>query len=270
MTRADQKATERQTLDVALRALDLRLDHEPKVGETPDFIVSVSGQRIGVEITMYSSGDVVDDGHGRRQVESEWDKLESVSKAFRAAQPKLRDINVNLMFSGAVPPQRQHTDFMEEIAAFIGAHRHELRSEDTAYWPWNFSTPLMTAHLRALYLRVEPFAVWHSNLTAGFVATPATSRIHAIVSDKSGRQFAPADELWLAIQCSTRVSETILPISIDDFDSIPPLDGFAFSRVFVMTYLGVYQWKRGERWRKLVGEPDQQFSSGPPLSRMSG
>ena len=36
-----------------------------------------------------------------------------------------------------------------------------------------------------------------------------------------------------------------------------PLDGFRFSRVFVLTFLGVFQWKVGEGWRKLAGEPEQ-------------
>jgi hypothetical protein len=118
----------------------------------------------------------------------------------------------------------------------------------------------MNTYLQVLYLRVCPFAEWHSNLTAGFVATPATSTVVDIVADKSDRQFRPTDELWLAIQCSTRISETLLPIGTTDFDSVPPLGGFGFSRVFVLTFLGVYQWKSGEGWRKLDGQPDHQFS----------
>jgi hypothetical protein len=95
MTREVQKVVERQTLDMLLASLGLRLDQEPEASETPDFMVSLSGQRIGVEITMYSSGDTVDGGRGRRQVESEWEKLRLASEAFRAARPELRDINVN-------------------------------------------------------------------------------------------------------------------------------------------------------------------------------
>jgi hypothetical protein len=270
MTREVQKVVERQTLDVLLASLGLRLDQEPEASETPDFMVSLSGQRIGVEITMYSSRDTVDGGRGRRQVESEWEKLRLASEAFRAARPELRDVNVNLMFGGPVPPQRQHADFMEEIAAFVGAHRHELRSDDIDYWPPSFSAPLMSTYLQTLYLRAGPFAEWHSNLAAGFVATPATSTIAEIVAGKSGRQFRRADELWLAIQCSTRISETLLPVGTTDFDSIPPLDDYRFSRVFVMTFLGVHQWKKGEGWRKLTGEPDQQFSNVAILSAQKG
>jgi hypothetical protein len=36
-------------------ALGLQADREPAEGETPDFMVAVSGRTIGVEITMYRS-----------------------------------------------------------------------------------------------------------------------------------------------------------------------------------------------------------------------
>jgi hypothetical protein len=159
-------------------------------------------------------------------------------------------------FSGAIPPRRQHVEFIKEVADFIVAHRHELGSEDVDYWPPTISTPLMLKYLQVLYLRVDQYPTWHCNLAAGFVATPATSTLADIVADKSAKKFRPADELWLAIQCSARISETLLPIETNDFDMVPALDGFRFSRVFVLTYLGVYQWKVGEGWRKLTGEPD--------------
>jgi hypothetical protein len=266
MTREVQKTIERQTLEVVLAALGLRPDREPEAGEAPDFVVSLSGHRIGIEITMYSSTDTVDGRLGRRQVESEWDKLRSAAQAFCKTRPDLRDINIILMFSGPVPPRRQHIDFIKEIAAFVATQRHALRSEEIEYWPQDFSTPLMATYLQMLCIRVDRFAGWSSNLTAGFVATPATSTIADIVSDKSAKQFRPVDELWLAIQCSTRISELLLPIGSNDFDMVPSLDGFRFARVFIWTLLGVYQWKIGEGWRKLTGEPDQQFSSTPASS----
>jgi len=214
---------------------------------------------------MYSSDDTVNGEHSRRQVESEWDKLQAAAKAYCATRPELRDINVGLIFSGSVPPRRQHVNFIKEIADFITAHRHELRSEDVAYWATTISTPLMVDYLKVLYLRIDCYAVWHSSLAAGFVATPASSTVADIVAAKSARNFRLVDELWLAIQCSTRISETLLPIGADDFDMVPALDRFRFSRVFVLTYLGVYQWKTGEGWRKLTGEADQQFpaADGP-------
>jgi hypothetical protein len=106
MTRPNQKRSERETLHALLAALDLRPDQEPEEGEAPDFTMAVAGRRIGIEITMYQSGDTVEDGRGRRQVESEWDRLKAAADAFRRDRPELVDVNVGLMFHGSVPPRR--------------------------------------------------------------------------------------------------------------------------------------------------------------------
>ena len=163
MTREVQKSSERQTLDVVLAALGLRPDQEPEAGETPDFIVSLAGRRIGVEVTMYSSADTVAGGHRRRQVESEWDKLLAAARAYCSTRPELHDINVRLRFSGPVPSRRLHLDFIKEVADFIAAHRHELGSWDVDYWPPIIATPLMVEYLQVLSLRVDRYAVWQSH-----------------------------------------------------------------------------------------------------------
>jgi hypothetical protein len=51
---------------------------------------AIAGARIGVEITMYQSGATVEDGRGRRQVESEWDRLKAAADpvAYRMYLPK--------------------------------------------------------------------------------------------------------------------------------------------------------------------------------------
>jgi hypothetical protein len=40
--------------------------------------------------------------------------------------------------------------FIKEVAVFIAAHRHELRSEDVDYWPPTISIPLMSQYLQVL------------------------------------------------------------------------------------------------------------------------
>jgi hypothetical protein len=264
MTRADQKINERRTLDAVLTALGLHSDQDPEAGEAPDFMVPLAGRRIGVEVTTYRSGATVEDGTGRRAVESEWDRLKVASDQFRSEHPELHNINVGLMFSGSVPPRRQHAAFMEEIATFIRGHADELKSHDTEYWPPSFSTPLMCSYLRTLYLRRDRFAVWHSNLAGGFIARPDFT-IADIVAEKSRKQYRQADELWLAVQCSTRISEMVSDIlGVEDFDAVPSLEAYLFSRVFVLAFTGAYQWKRGEGWQKLTGENRQ----GPSLDEL--
>ena len=78
--------------------------------ETPDFFVMIGKRLIGIEITSYKQGEMIG-SHGRRQVESEWDKFELASDAFRANRPDLADINAILYFGGSVPPKGQYGDF---------------------------------------------------------------------------------------------------------------------------------------------------------------
>ena len=262
MTRPNQKDSERRTLNAVLEALGVRPDQEPDQGETPDFTLLLSGRTIGVEITMYRSGATVEDGTGRRQVENEWELLKVASDRFRGDHPDFRDINVGLMFAASVPPRRQHAEFIAEIAAFVRDHATELSSNDLTFWPPSFASPLMRTFLRTLYLRTDRFAEWHSNLAGGYVARPDQA-IAAIVAEKSGKRFRPSDELWLAIQCGTRISEMMLDImGVDDFNSVPSLEPYVFSRVFVLAFTGAYEWQRGVGWRKLAGEsaPSQRPS----------
>jgi hypothetical protein len=266
MTRPDQKDSERRTLNAVLEALGVRPDQEPDQGETPDFTLLLSGRTIGVEITMYRSGATVEDGTGRRQVENEWELLKVASDRFRGDHPDFRDINVGLMFAASVPPRRQHAEFIAEIAAFVRDHATELSSNDLTFWPPSFASPLMRTFLRTLYLRTDRFAEWHSNLAGGYVARPDQA-IAAIVAEKSGKRFRPSDELWLAIQCGTRISEMMLDImGVDDFNSVPSLEPCVFSRVFVLAFTGAYEWQRGVGWRKLSG--GSAPSQGPSFDEL--
>jgi hypothetical protein len=130
----------------------------------------------------------------------------------------------------------------------------ELPTEGRAYWPPDFPSPLMQTYLRTLYLRMDRYAEWYSNLAGGYVATPGPA-IAAIVAEKSASQFRPADQLWLAIQCGTRISEIMLDImGVEDFGAVPSLEPYAFECVFVFAYTGAYEWRRGAGWRRLTGE----------------
>jgi hypothetical protein len=240
--------------DGVIAALGLRLDDEPEQGETPDFLLRGVGRLIGVEITMYRSGAMVEDGTERRPVESEWERLKVAADVFRTQHADLRDVNTVLMFRGKVPPRRQHAAFLGEVADFVRARIADLSSVDRAYWPPDFPSPLMQTYLRTLYLRTDRYAEFCSNLAGGNIAIPGIA-IATIVAEKSASQFRSADELWLAIQCGTRISEMMLDImGVEDFGAVPPLESYAFERVFVLAYTGSYEWCRSAGWRKLTGE----------------
>ena len=256
MTKIKQKQEERRTLDSVLAALDLRPDADPVEGETPDFTFFSEARIIGVEITMYHSGELVEGGlQVRRQAEAEWDALSAASIEFLKKRPDIQNVNAGLMFIGPVPPKRDHAAFMEEVAAFIKQKEGKLGPDNIACRPHTFTGPLMKKYLSTIYLRTDKHAIWHSNLAAGFVARPGP-RIAAIVADKSKKAFRPAEELWLAIQASHRISELISTIGgVEDFVDVPSLDSYKFSKIFVLAYNGAFEWNREVGWRQLTGEP---------------
>lgn len=251
MTRPDKKAAERAALDALLSALVV-VPTKIESGETPDFILSLGEKTVGVELTTFQSNGSMDSGLGRRQVESEWESLEKAIAVFRQARPQLAKLNVGLMFKDAGPRRAEHQLFMEEIAAFVLARAESLSDQDDAFWPPSFTSPLMEKYLRTVYLRRCNYAVWHSNLVAGSIGLP-DSTLTRIVQDKAGKAFRPADEFWLAIQSTARISELLLPLNgAADFEAIPglgtELEASPFTRVFVFGPGGLFQWSQAAGW----------------------
>ena len=253
MTRKIQKEAERAALDRILAALALTPDSEPEVGEAPDLIIQLGGQSIGVEITLYSSGEIIDGTVNRRAAESGWDLLKAAAQEFWSQHDDLRAVNVGVTFKGRVPRRGDHHSFIQEVAAFVRQHLAKLRAEKQNFVP-SASFPLMHQHLERLVLRTGPYAEWYSNLSFGYLPRPNESKISAIVEGKSKKQFRPTNELWLVINCGTRMSEMMLELNgVDDFHAIVGLDRSKFDRIFVLTYMGTYEWARttGE-WRQIV------------------
>ena len=252
MTRKIKKDAERAALDRIVAALALTPDSEPEVGEAPDFIIQLCGQSIGVEITLPSSGEIID-GAKRRAAESEWERLKAAAEEFWSQHNDLRAVNVGVMFKGRVPPRGDHDAFIEEVAAFVRQHSGELQPKKQNFFPSVSSSPLMHRYLKRLVLRTHSHAEWYSNFSGGWVARPNDSNIPGIVKNKSKKKFRPTDELWLVIHCGTRTSEMILELDgVEDFRSVVGLDHSKFDRIFVLTYMGTYEWARTtDDWRQL-------------------
>jgi hypothetical protein len=261
MTTLQQKESERRTLDHLLWALDLRPDQEPVAGEKPDFIVLASGRTIGVEITAFQSGTMTDDGVDLRKVEGEWQRFEDASVAFRQTCPYLHNLDVGLFFKGSLPPRRDYSAFMEEIAKFVLDRSAALGSEGRDFWSRDFASPLMIQYLRTLHLKRGKYPVWFSNVSGGGWIGAPDGALTIIVAKKTGKQYRATDELWLAIQCNPRTSEMMMPLEgAADFNHVAGLEdalrASSFSKVFVLTYGGgIFAWSEAQGWRKLEPKP---------------
>lgn len=267
MTRQSQKNSERWTLDSLLSALEI----SPKIdeGELPDFLLTMpEGRTVGVEVTMYQSGTTVGGRFGQRQVESEWESLQLASRQFQIEQTDISNVSVGLMFYGAAPARKEHQAFMHEIAAFIRSHPDALAPVSTQFWSHQFTQPLMKKYLRRLYLRTCEFAEWYTNLTAGWVARP-DSTLADIVGEKARKVYRPSDELWLVIQCSHRISETVLPLGgVADLNQLSLQTG-PFSKIYLLSLLhGSFEWGQSVGWKAL--EPARKLVRETTFEELEG
>jgi hypothetical protein len=250
MTRPVQKQDERETLIKLLSTIHVQLDSQPLEGETPDFMIPMSGRTIGVEVTMYQSGRTVA-GLSKRAIESEWEEFETSSQTFQRINTELTNVCILFRFKDAIPPRRERNVFFREVLEFV--RRTRIGNEHVDFWRGEITSPLMSRYLKDIVLRPCERGQWDSNMTAGFIAVPAET-ISRIVTVKSAKQYRPADELWLVIEGSHRPSEMILATrGVSELnasrDLLENLTASPFSRVYAFTAMGLFRWDRtGAKW----------------------
>ncbi len=255
MTRSTQKQKEREILRQLLSATGIRPDSDPLEGEKPDFMIQISGRTVGVEVVMYQSSKRVADFE-RRAVEAEWERLEDYSRAIRKEHAVFEQMYVLFRFKNLVPPRKEYEEFCQEILRFIRSRQEPVSAEPEVFGISDFTSPLMKKHLKAiggLVLNLCERDEWDSNITAGFVDSHPACTISKIVAMKTmlAKAYRRTDALWLVIGHSGRLSEMVLPITgTSDFNADPDLQGCLlsspFSRVFVLTAIGLVQWDKRE------------------------
>jgi hypothetical protein len=210
MTRPNQKVAERNALELLLSAIGVEPDERPIAGEGPDFVISVLGRSIGVEITTFQSGARITKRITRRAAEAAWDELDYEARAFRAERPGLINVNIGLMFKSHSPSPKECRPFLFEIAEFVANNKKYFSEKRMQFFSRNFITPLMNQYLQSIDVRLTDFAEWYSiNNRAGWVSRAGVP-LSKILRCKSAKTYRATEELWLAIQCSYRISETLL------------------------------------------------------------
>ena len=185
MTRPIQKQNECETLSKLLSTIRVQLDSQPLEGETPDFMFPMSGQMIGVEVTMYQSGRIVA-GLPKRAIEAEWEKFETSSQIFRRKNTELTNVDILFRFKDAIPPEREHCVFFREVLEFVRRTGCRIGNEYVDFWRGEITSPLMSKYVKDIVLRRCERGQWDSNMTAGFISVPAET-ISRIVTEKSAK-----------------------------------------------------------------------------------
>jgi hypothetical protein len=255
MTRPNQKEAEHHTLRLLLSALGM-LPNCAMDSEAPDHIVCLGGQTVGVEVVAYHSGRTVGaTGITRRKVEAEWERFEHSSKKFREQQADLDNVGIVFRFRDVLPNSQERQSFLIEIVDFVRSRQSVFGPEYVVFSRHEFTSPLMLKYLTDIALCVCDRAGWDSNVTAGLLG-PLDESIARIVAKKSEKTYRQMPELWLVIQCSHRISETALPINgVDEFRRSANLQASlrngSFSRVYVLTPMGLFQWDKVGAWQKI-------------------
>jgi len=264
MTRPDQKQEESEIFDELLAATGIQPECEPDVtGDKPDVMMQMFGRTVGIEVVVYQSSKRVA-GVEMRAVEAEWERLEEYSKAIRKEHAVFEHMYVLFRFKNIVPLRNQYEEFCQEILQFIRSRQESVSAEPEVFGISDFTSPLMRRHLKAiggLVLKRCERDEWDSNITAGFVDSHPARTISKIVAKKTvlAKAYRRADELWLVIGQSGQLSEMVLPITgACDFDANPDLQeslfSSPFSRVYVFTAMGLFQWDRREgNWQQIAG-----------------
>lgn len=256
MARLDQKQYERRTLRALLSILEVPPDTPCQEGEAPDFMVQINSQAIGIEMTRYQSGQVVGAaGIERRSVEAEWEKFIRFSKRFCEEQSELKDVSIIFRFKDVVPPARERQLFLTEIFNFVRLHRDAVGFQYAIFSVHQFTSQLMLKYLTDICLCSSETAHLDSNLMAGKLS-PFGDNLAQIVEKKSALHYRPASELWLVIQCSGLITETVLPINgASEFNrSInlqTKLRAGRFSKAYISTAMGWFCWERPTEWRRM-------------------
>ncbi len=268
MTRPRKKQDESEALSELLSATRVELESQPLESETPDFVIRMSGRTIGVEITMYRSGQALA-GIPKRAIEAAWEEFETTSQIFRREHPELASIYILFRFKDAIPPRQEHDRFVCEVLECVRCMGYRTGNGCVSLWRGEITSPLMRKYLKDIVLRRCERSEWDSNITAGFVVAPA-GIISRIIVEKSEKQYRLTDELWLVVQRSQRPSETILAINgVSEFNASPDLQEILaaspFSRVYIFTAMGLFQWDRTAvngcaRWTKCFF-PDSYIST---------
>jgi hypothetical protein len=255
-----QKAAEREIAERLQSAI--RLTAEIDQSDKPDFILKVPGGRtIGLEVTTYQSGKSVPIGDKgkitQRKVEAAWEHFECASKTFRSKNADLQNIAITFWFNNIIPPKEQYDQLFMEIRNFILLKQKDLSDCFSVYSRYQFTSPLMVKYFRDILVNIHKDGEWNSNKEFGFVNRPATT-IAGIIGGKARKvkSYRKTDEIWLVIQRSGRLSETVLPIGgITEFNENPELrdklTNGPFSRVYVFTAMGLFQWDRLGGWQNV-------------------
>ena len=218
--------------------------------ESPDFIISYSGKKIGIELTEYHSLIEIS-GHSRREVESNWERLQGEIYEKIKLDKELMGICVSIFFRKVfLPSRRESLPFIDELIncskAFI------IKSGKSVLIPKRYKILNKYVDEINIYkIGGNSHLRWNSNLNVGFIGLTEEGLLSIIESKiNKGERYRLGDlnELWLLVVFGHRISQSVPPrlkYKLEEFrilNSILSKSSYNYIFLYLYMYDVIYRW----------------------------
>jgi len=226
--------------------------------ESPDFIIDYSGKKIGIELTEYHSLQEVS-GHSRREVESNWERIQGEIYEKIKLDKELTGICVSIFFRKVfLPSRRESLPFIDELInctkVFI------MKGKKSVLVPEKYKILSKYVDEIDIYkIGGNSHLRWDSNLNVGFIGIKEEELIETITPKiKKAEEYfqKELDELWLLIAFGHLISQTVQPrlkFKLEGFkalNSIINKSNYKYIFLYLHMFNVIYRWPNWEKFGK--------------------
>ena len=248
MSSTRQKDEERFYLDRFLILMNW-IPESVQSSERPDFVVTLEGNRIGIEVSMYHSRAKDARGRPRRAMEEHWNCLQEELMKQVLGHKELSGACGFLQFKEQrLPTRRERSEFVREVINLSSRHcpKHEREEKELSLADHATQCPTAARYLEEIRLVGIP-ATWEHNLTVAF-AGPEDGDLLALVSDKAKKtesyDKSNLQGLWLLIVSGELLSQATRRILAEELNEKVDLNDALKQSLFDKTFLFQYMRDR--------------------------
>ena len=226
--------------------------------ESPDFIINYSGEKIGIELTEYHSLKEIL-GHLRREVESNWERLQEEIYEKVKLDNELMGICVSIFFRKVfLPSRRESLPFIDELInctkVFI------MKGKKSVLVPEKYKILSKYVDEINIYkIGSNSHLRWNSNLNVGFIGLTEEGLL-SIIEPKINKgekyRLTGLNELWLLVVFGHRISQSVPPrlkYKLEEFrilNSILRKSSYKYVFLYLYMYDVIYRWPNWKKFGK--------------------
>jgi hypothetical protein len=245
VTRPTKKAEERESLKAYLAAMRVSGgDGAIEEAERPDFLLTVQGVRIGVEVTDYHTVC------NRREVEEHWRILRQWPMLL-VDFPKYRSVGLHFR-ALRLPSRREVHDFVREVISLTT--EPIVGATDIVIEPAR--SPVLAKYVSRMEVAPSkvPYLAWHWNHDTAWIGV-TEEELMAIVAAKARSTTVPAASYWLMITGGATLSRVMAFIDHEWLEAMPlltrQLEDGPFDRL-VLLQSPIIEWRRDTGWQTVL------------------